>query len=193
MRFTLFAAVSLVLGILFAQGTRAETNIVTGCGVDGCGEPSPYQEARAAYENGDYAEAAKNLKRLEAWAKAGHKGAQELLGIMYRYGHGVPKDSKKAFAFLLQAAEAKKPLAEYHLAAMYYSGEGVQPNPSIALMWVHIALVHFDEGPEKQQAAQSRDDMYAHTKRREKDRACQMAVEWLIKKGEGGLAETLCR
>lgn len=155
-------------------------------GISVTGGKLTYENLMKMYQQGKYVEVAKDLEPL---AKGGHKGAQELIGIMYRQGQGVTKDSKKAYDFLAESAAANRPLAQYHLATMYYSGDGVQSDPIMALMWLQIAIVHYPEGPEKEQALQSRDNMYTHLTRREKDRALQMAREWLTKKGEAHLLD----
>lgn len=126
---------------------------------------------------------------LELLAKGDHPKAKELLGIMYRHGLGVMKDPQKAVSLLSSAAAERQPLAAYHLATMYYTGEGVQSDPIMALMWIHIAIVYYPEGPEKQEALVFRDNMYTHLTRREKDRALQMAREWLTKNGDAQLLD----
>ena len=120
-------------------------------GITSSGGKLTYENLMKMYQQGKYDEVAKDLEPL---AKGGHKGAQELIGIMYRQGQGVTKDPKKAYDFLAESANANRPLAQYHLATMYYSGEGVQSDPIMALMWLQIAIVHYPEGPEKQQALQ---------------------------------------
>ncbi|TAL30996.1 MAG: sel1 repeat family protein [Alphaproteobacteria bacterium] len=163
-----------------AAGEAGSSGIMSGSG------KLTYENLMKMYQQGKYTEVAKDLEPL---AKGGHKGAQELMGIMYRQGQGVAKDSKRAYDFLAESAAANRPLAQYHLATMYYSGDGVQSDPIMALMWLQIAIVHYPEGPEKQQALTSRDNMYTHLTRREKDRALQMAREWLTKKGEAHLLD----
>jgi hypothetical protein len=145
-----------------------------------------YENLMKLYQHGKYNEVAKDLEPL---AKGGHKGAEELMGIMYRLGQGVQKDPKKAYEYLASAANANRPLAQYHLGTMYYSGEGVQADAIMALMWLQIAIVHYSEGAERDAVLQSRDNMYTHLTRREKDRALQMAREWLTKKGEAHLLD----
>ena len=51
-------------------------------------------QALADYKNGDYAAA---LREIEPLIEEGDADAQFLLGAMYYGGHGVPKDSVKAF------------------------------------------------------------------------------------------------
>jgi TPR repeat protein len=109
---------------------------------------------------------------------------------MYRSGQGVPKSSEQALLWLNKAAEASRPLAQHHLASIYYGGEGVLADPVKALMWLHIAILHYPDGPEKKRAIEDRDNVYAQLTRRDKERALDLAHEWLEKKDEGQLLDT---
>lgn len=60
------------------------------------------QSGLDAYEAGDYATALKEFKPL---AEQGDAVAQYNLGKMYRKGHGVSKDGKKAAKWYRKAAE----------------------------------------------------------------------------------------
>ncbi|HYD19464.1 MAG TPA: hypothetical protein VEF76_13395 [Patescibacteria group bacterium] len=146
-----------------------------------------YDKIMEMYKEGKFDDVAKNLKPL---SEGGHHGAEELMGIMYRLGQGVKADQLKAFDLLNKAAEANRPLAQHHLGTMYYTGEGVPAaDPVTALMWLHIAIVHYADGPEKKSAMESRDNIYTQLTRREKDRAMEMARSWLTKKGEAHLLD----
>jgi len=145
-----------------------------------------YDAILKLYNDGKYDQIVSTLQTLSA---AGHQGAQELMGIMYRQGQGVPKDSAKAFELLSKAADANRPLAQHHLGVMYYQGEGVSADPVEALKWLHIAIVHYPDGPEKERAKQDRDSIYAQLTRRDKDRAMQMARDWLNKRGEAHMLD----
>lgn len=146
-----------------------------------------YDKIMEMYKEGKFEEVAKNLKPL---SEGGHHGAEELMGVMYRLGQGVKVDQLKAFDLLSKAAEANRPLAQHHMGTMYYTGEGVPAaDPVTALMWLHIAIVHYADGPEKESAIKSRDNIYTQLTRREKDRAIEMARAWLTKKGEGHLLD----
>ena len=48
-----------------------------------------YDKGLAAYESGDYATA---LRVLTPFAEQGDANAQDILGVMYQYGEGVPQD-----------------------------------------------------------------------------------------------------
>lgn len=138
------------------------------------------------YKQGKFDEVVKDLQPL---AEGGHHGAEELMGIMYKEGQGVKKDTLKGFDLLTRAAEENRALAQHHLAIMYYIGDGVTKDAVMALAWLHIAIVHYADGPEKDRAKQDRDRLYTQLTRREKDRAMEIARVWLTKKGEGHLLD----
>jgi hypothetical protein len=145
-----------------------------------------YEMLMKYYQQKKYDVIAKSMKML---ADGGHPGAQEIMGIMYRQGQGVPKDPAKAMTFLLKAAESGRPLAQHHVGVMYYLGEGVPSDAIVALMWLHLAIVYYPEGNEKVRAEADRDNVYSNLTRREKDRALMMAKEWLTKRGEAHLLD----
>ncbi|MEZ0259854.1 MAG: tetratricopeptide repeat protein [Alphaproteobacteria bacterium] len=145
-----------------------------------------YETLMKYYQQKKYDLIAKSMKML---ADGGHVGAQEIMGIMYRQGQGVPKDPAKALTYLTKAADAARPLAQHHVGVMYFLGEGVPSDPIIALMWLHLAIVYYAEGNEKVRAEADRDNVYGRLTRREKDRALMMAKEWLIKRGEAHLLD----
>ena len=82
-----------------------------------------------------------------------------MLGIMYRNGQGVPKDAGEALDWLGKAADAGRPLAEHYMAIMAFCGEGQPVDPVKALMWLHIAVAHYSDGPERTRALQDRDNI----------------------------------
>lgn len=146
-----------------------------------------YDKLMELYKQGLYAEIIKDLMPL---SEGGHHGAEELMGIMYKEGQGVKKDALKGYDLLVKAAESNRPLAQHHLAIMYYLGEGVsQKDPVMALSWLHIAIVHYPDGPEKDRAKHDRDNLYTQLTRRDKDRALEIARSWLQEKGEAHLLD----
>lgn len=143
-----------------------------------------FEEMLAAYRQKNFDAVAKHIVPL---AESGHAQAEELLGVMYRSGQGMPKDPVKAFPWLAKAAESSQPLAQHHLGTMYYTGDGVPADAVKALMWLQIAVAHYPEGPGKTRATEDRDNASAGLTRRDRDRALQMARDWLEKKDEAHL------
>jgi hypothetical protein len=138
----------------------------------------------AAYNKGQYELVAKHIIPI---ANSNYPQAEELLGIMYRDGHGVPKDPQNAVLWLTKAAEAGRPLAQHHLAIMSFTGEGMPQDAVKALTWLYIAIAHYPEGAEKKRAVQDRDNVTLQISRRDKARAYDMAHDWLDKHDEGDL------
>lgn len=145
-----------------------------------------YETALKLYRQGKFNEA---LQGLIPMAQQGQSSAQELLGIMYRMGQGVPKNPELAFENMRKAAEDNKALAQHHLGVMYFTGEGVKADAIQALAWLHIAIVHYPDGPEKTRAEQDRDNVYKALNRRDKESALKVAHDFLEKKGEAHLLD----
>jgi TPR repeat protein len=61
----------------------------------------PWEDGMAAYNRGDYVPA---IKVFRAMAAHGDAKAQSLLGVMYRRGEGVTRNSLHAFLWLTRAA-----------------------------------------------------------------------------------------
>jgi TPR repeat protein len=66
----------------------------------------PWEDGMAAYNRGDYAPAIRVFRTL---AEQGNAKAQNVLGVMFRKGEGVPKNSVRAhmwFSFAAKRGEA---------------------------------------------------------------------------------------
>jgi hypothetical protein len=61
----------------------------------------PWEDGMAAYNRGDYMPAIRLLRPL---AEQGNPKAQSLLGVMYRKGEGVARNSVRAFVWSSRAA-----------------------------------------------------------------------------------------
>ncbi len=156
---------------------------------DSSGKPVAltYEAVLKLYKAGQYTRA---LPHLELLANGGHIAAQEILGVMYNLGQGIPKDSKKAFALLEAPADKSRPLAQHHLGVMYFTGDGAPEQNGIkALMWLQLALINYPEGTEKQAAKRDRDAVFARLNRRDRESAMTLAREWLAKRGEAHLLD----
>lgn len=148
--------------------------------------PRTLEEVKISYRTGKHDGLGRDALRL---AEGGDMEAAELLGILYKNGQGVEKDIAKSAEWMMKAADANRPLAQHHLGVMYFRGEGMTADAVKALMWLHIAIVHYQEGSEKDRARQDRDSIFTQLTRQDKERALQMAREWLDKKGEAHLLD----
>jgi len=61
----------------------------------------PWEDGMAAYTRGDYVPA---IRVFRALAEQGNAKAQTVLGLMYRKGEGVSRNSVRAFVWLSRAA-----------------------------------------------------------------------------------------
>ena len=96
------------------------------------------QKGVAAYEGGDYATALRELRPL---AEKGNAEAQTYLGLMYRYGEGVPKNYVEALKWVRKAVEQDYATAQHTLGSMYYRGRGVPQDYAQAVKWYRKAAV----------------------------------------------------
>ncbi len=94
------------------------------------------EEAKSAYDHGDYAQAARLFAPL---AEQGIAAAQFNLGVMYRYGEGVPQETQEALKWYRKAAEQGLALAQNNLGVMVEHGRGVAKDEAEAVKWYRKA------------------------------------------------------
>jgi TPR repeat protein len=95
------------------------------------------EDGLAAYQRGDYRAAVAALLPV---AKTGQARAQFYLGQMYRQGQGgLPKDAKTAAEWYARAGAQGLVVAQYNLAQMYRTGDGVPRDPGRAVRWYRLA------------------------------------------------------
>lgn len=133
-------------------------------------------QLRELYDEKEYKDA---ILGILALARKGNAWAQETVGLMYRLSQGVKKDDKLALQWLLQAAKKGRPLAQHHLGFMYYSGEGDYKDYLKAAMFLELAHRNYQNGPEKERAAQDRDNVMVRLSKIERTRAEEMVDNFL--------------
>ena len=102
-----------------------------------------FDAAADAYRANDFITArAAFLER----ANAGDHRSMAILGMMSRFGEGVPVDLSDAFNWYLAAAQAGHPPAQFQVARMLSLGEGVQADEQRAQYWFNQAA---EQGYEK--------------------------------------------
>jgi len=116
--------------------------IVCVLGSGGLAAATPFDDASAAYERGDYAEALRLFRRLAA---AGHQWAQRRLGLIYAEGKAVPQDFAEAVKWYRLAAAQGNVAAQYSLGQAYEKGEGVPQDFEEAVKWYRIAAAREDD------------------------------------------------
>jgi len=108
--------------------------------LSGSAYAGPLEDARTAYQNGDFATAYKNYRAL---ADQGNVVAQTNLGVMYGGGEGVSQSFTEALKWFHKAADQGDPTAQYDLGVMYRDGKGVPQNFVLAYMWFDLATSLF--------------------------------------------------
>ena len=105
------------------------------------------EDGLQAHKAGDYKKALEIFKPL---AEQGDLSAQNYLGLIYFYGHGVFQDSSEAVKWYRKAAEQGLPFAQFCLGAMYASGEGVPQNRMLAHKWFDLAASRLSPGNKRE-------------------------------------------
>ena len=131
-----------------------------------------FEDAVAAYLDGDYRQALKLYRKAAEW---GHATAQNALGVMYERGEGVPQDYAEAVKFYRKAAEQGHVIGQDNLGRMYQYGFGVPQDYVQAHMWFNLA------GAQAKIFGRSRDELAKRMTPDELAEAQRMAREWMAK------------
>lgn len=99
------------------------------------------ERARDLMEAQDFEEA---RAELEIYAQSGNAEAEELIGVMYALGLGVPKDDVRAFEWYLRASMKGHAGAQSGLGWYYEVGRGVAPDPVRAYLWYALSAIGGD-------------------------------------------------
>lgn len=94
------------------------------------------EQARDLMEAGKYGEA---RQMFEVYARSSNAEAEELIGVMYGLGLGVPRDDARAFDWYLRASLKGHPGAQSGLGWYYELGRGI-PAPDLIRAYVWYAL-----------------------------------------------------
>ena len=113
-------AVSLVISML-----------ITGLAMAG-----PSEDAKQAYDRGDYETAYRLYKSL---AERGSPVAQSNLGLLYYNSLGVSQDYAEAMKWFRKAADQGDAVGQYYMGLMYYDGKTVPQNYAEATKWFRKA------------------------------------------------------
>lgn len=102
--------------------------------------------AWSAYQKGDFPHAVPAFERL---AKLGHPVAEWLMGNIYFFGQGIPKDYTKSRVMFEAAADQGYFAAFAPIAQMYQQGLGTPADPSKAYYWYNIAAAQLPDSAER--------------------------------------------
>jgi uncharacterized protein len=148
----------------------AVATFIVAVGFAGSVAAGPFEDARAAYEKGDYATV---LQLFRPLVEQGDAKAQYILGLMYLNGQGVPRDYATALSWLRKAAEQSYADAQFFLGMTYVAGVVVPQDYVIAHMWFDLA-----EASGRQDAAKIRDTIAARMTPAQIAEAQKLAREW---------------
>jgi Sel1 repeat len=111
-----------------------------------------------AYLKGDFPKAVPVFARL---AELGHPVAQWLMGNIYFFGQGIPKDYAKAHAMFEAAATQGYFAAFAPTAQIYVQGLGVPADPGKAYYWYNIAAAQLPDSAERTDMINRRESVAA--------------------------------
>ncbi|MDD4911578.1 MAG: tetratricopeptide repeat protein [Sideroxydans sp.] len=131
-------------------------------------------EGIAAYKKHDYAT---TLVELAPLAEQGNLSAQDILGLMYLLGQGIPKDEAKGVQLITASAEGGFADAQFNLGAMFENGHGVEKDLAAALAW-------YTKSAEQGYAAAQGNLGMMYANARGVDQDDEVAVEWYAKAAE---------
>jgi hypothetical protein len=115
-------------------------------------------EAWAAYLGGDFPKAVPVFERL---AKLGHPVAQWLMGNVYFFGQGMPRDFARAKEMFESAAEQGYFAAYAPTAQMFEQGLGISADPAKAYYWYNIAAAQLRDSIERTDMIKRRETIAA--------------------------------
>lgn len=133
-----------------------------------------YEKAVVAYDQGRFEDA---LAAFSALAERGHRGAEFMLGAMYFYGKGVPKNDKFAAIWFQKAAVKGDPNGQLAFGSLYIRGVGVQQDLVRAYAWLSIAAGTKVAGLQRQ-AVMLRDEAARLMQPRDIERARELAKDY---------------
>ena len=129
------------------------------------------ERARDLMEASRFVEARRALLPL---ARSGNADAEELIGVMYAMGLGVPKDDARAFEWYLRSSLKGHPGAQSGLGWYYEVGRGL-PAPDLvrAYLWYTLSAIGGDPD-----AAVSQEEVAKKMTKAEIDRALAMVGDY---------------
>jgi len=131
----------LVISIFLAVGVVALAHAFGTAGRDSQAADAldaAYEDCMAAYEAGEWDKAYAHFLEL---ARAGHVGAQAMMGLIYYHGQGVAQNHVAAAIWLYQAAQRGYGAAQLALGTLFREGEGVAADPARAYAWYALAAL----------------------------------------------------
>lgn len=105
--------------------------------------------------------------------------SQNMLGVMYHTGEGIPQDDSIAVTYYRLAAEQGYTRAQYNLGSMYMNGNGVKRDDSEAMEW-------FEKAAEKGHLSSQNDLGVLYMRGTGRPKNPEKAFYWYSKAAEKG-------
>ena len=149
--------------------------------VSGLAIAGPSEDAKQAYDRGDYKTAYRLNKSL---AERGSPVAQSNLGLMYYHSRGVSQDYAEAMKWFRKAADQGDADSQYSLGLMYAIGKGVPQDYVLAYMWLNLASTRDSawEKEKRDKAEENRKNLASKLTPAQIADAQKLAREWKLKK-----------
>jgi TPR repeat protein len=149
--------------------------------ITGLAMAGPSEDAKQAYDRGDYKTAYRLNKPL---AERGSSVAQSNLGLMYYHSRGVSQDYAEAMKWFRKAADQGDADAQYSLGLMYAIGKGVPQDYVLAYMWLNLASTRDSawEKEKRDKAKENRENLASKLTSAQVAEAQKLAREWKLKK-----------
>jgi TPR repeat protein len=100
---------------------------------------APDTEIKTAYDAYEADDIETALRIARPLAEQDNPRAQNLLGLIYHLGRGVPRNEAEAQRWFRRSADLGDPEAPAHLARVYYDGRGVPQDFVEAAKWYRLA------------------------------------------------------
>ncbi len=171
--------------LLIAVGLVVSSAMVL-AGAPGDAAAGELEDAVVAYQAGDYASAHPVFMEL---ARAGHSGAETMLGVMYFGGQGVEQNPSFAAIWFYKACRKGNPNAHLAFGSLHIRGIGVLQNLSKAYKWLVLAAER-GEGAVASEARRLLAEIGALMSEEQRRRALAEAEAWrpIIAPGADGEA-----
>ena len=137
----------------------------------------PLEDARTAFDSGDYARA---LSLWRPQAAAGNPEAEDRVGLLYLDGKGVAKDDAEAVRWFRMAAQKGLADAEFNLAECLATGQGGPQDSTAASEWYAKAAKQGHAGAEYKMGVLLRTGTDLHS-------VLHDAAEWFKKAADQGV------
>lgn len=102
-------------------------------------EPDEKEQAMRSIDKEDWSAAASRLHAIRPMAETGDAEAQNILGMLYTGGYGVPQDYAEALKWFELAAAQGDLAAQGYLGILYAEGETVPQDYAKAREWYGLA------------------------------------------------------